>query len=128
MDPVDGRCVLHGHIEESGPIVTGALPIGSLREGIRAVIGRFVADRSGSLQLYHGPLVFRFTISPEGQVSAARVMLDRVMHEHANSDEWEPLKLRLMELLSEGIFPAAEGETNVTLPIIFGRRINALQA
>jgi Rps23 Pro-64 3,4-dihydroxylase Tpa1-like proline 4-hydroxylase len=128
MDPADGRCVLHGHIEESGPIVTGALPIGLLREGIGAVIDRFVADWSGSLQLYHGPLVVRFTISPDGRVSAGRMLLDRVMHEHANSGDWEPVKLWLMELLGEGIFPAAQGETTVTLPITFGQGINASHA
>jgi hypothetical protein len=128
MDPADGRCVLHGHIEESGPIVTGALPLVALREGICAAVDHFVAECSASIQLFQGPLVFRFTVSPEGRVVGPRVVLDRVMHEDDGNFDWERLKLRLMEVLSEGIFPVAHGETNVTLPMTFGGPLRTIQA
>jgi Rps23 Pro-64 3,4-dihydroxylase Tpa1-like proline 4-hydroxylase len=120
MDPAHGRWVLHGHIEEAGPIVTGQLSIEALREGICAAVGHFVADWSAAIELYHGPLTFRFKVLPEGNVAEAKILLDRVIHEEDGNVDWEPLKAKLLEALGQAVFPAAEGETIVTLPMTFG--------
>ena len=128
MDPADGRCVLHGHIDESGPIVTGDLPVEALRDAIRVAIDPFVAEWSAAIHLYHGPIVFRFTISPQGRVTGARVVLDRVIHEDDGAPDWEQLKVALVEALGSAVFPRARGETNVTLPLTFGGPLKAVQA
>jgi hypothetical protein len=128
MDPTDGRCVLHGHIEESGPVITGEQPIGALREGIRAAIDVFIAERSAAIQLYHGPLVIRFTVLPDGRVTGAHIILDRVMDERDDSADWDQVKMRLIEVISKAVFPTALRETNVTLPISFGGPVRTGQS
>lgn len=128
MDPVEGRCVLHGHIEESGPIIAGPLPREVIGNGVRAAIGRFAADRLAAVQRFHGPVVLRLTITPEGKVGHARILLDRVMHEQDGNLEWEPLKATLLEMFGEAVFPAAAGETTVTVPMTFGGPVRAPKA
>jgi hypothetical protein len=120
MDPADARCVLHGHIEESGPIVSGSLLIEELREGIREAVDHFVAEWMAAIRLYHGPLVLRFTALPDGKVAKVCVVLDRVACEQEGDPDWETIKLGLIKRLSKANFPNAKGETQVTLPLTFG--------
>jgi hypothetical protein len=120
MDPMDGRCVMHGHIQETGPIVTGALSKEAVCGGIRAALERFAAGRTATIQHYHGPAALRFMVSPEGRVTQVRILLDRVFHERDDDSGWEPIRASLVEALGNAIFPAAPGETVVTLPMTFG--------
>lgn len=120
MDPIDARCVMHGHIEETGPIVTGALSKEATRSGIRGALERFATGRTAVIPHFHGPIALRFTISPAGRVVQIRVLLDRVFHELDGHGGWEPIRAGLIECLQAGVFPAASGETIVTLPMTFG--------
>jgi hypothetical protein len=122
LDPSEARCVLHGHIEESGPIVVGSLSIDALREGILAAMDPFVTQWSATMSFYHGPLVLRFTIAPGGKVAEVSVLLDRVIPEREGDIDWNPLKTNLMDALRKATFPVAKGETRVTLPVAFGGR------
>jgi Rps23 Pro-64 3,4-dihydroxylase Tpa1-like proline 4-hydroxylase len=119
MDPAHGRWVLHGHIEEAGPIIAGALGIEMLRDVIREVMDQFVNDWSAAIQLYHGPLVLRLKILPAGRVAELAIILDRVIQQDGDVD-WESLRTKLLEAISHAVFPAAGAETKVTLPITFG--------
>jgi len=120
MDPLDGRCVMHGHIDQTGPIILGALPIEAVRDGISTAIQRFATEKTTSIASYHGPIVFRLTIAADGRVSGLRVLLDRVFDEQSNDARCEVAKINLAEALAQSLFPAAAGETTVTLPVTFG--------
>lgn len=73
MDPMDARCVMHGHIEETGPIVTGALSKDATRRGIHGALERFATGRTAVIPHHHGPIALRFTISPAGKVVQVRL-------------------------------------------------------
>ena len=124
LDPVEARCVLHGHIEESGPIIVGHLTIDSLREGILAVMSGFVAECSAAMTLYHGPLVLRFRVAPSGKVAEVEILVDRVVSEREGDIDWNSLRANLIAALGTAAFPAASGETRVTLPVTFGGRVS----
>lgn len=111
---------MHGHIEESGPITAGPLPREALGFGIRRALEQFATDRVAKIQRYHGPVVLRFKVSPEGKVTDARILLDRVFHEQDGDVEWTPLRAKLLEAFGEAIFPPTPGTTTVTVPMTFG--------
>ena len=120
MDPVEARCVLHGHLSEAATAVGGALRPEQVAEPLATALRGFVADAPAQLALYHGPLVVRLTIGPGGAVDQCAALLDRVMHPDAGHTEWEPLLARLIERLRAVQFPAAEGQTTVIQPVLFG--------
>jgi hypothetical protein len=120
MDPLDGRCVLHGHIEESGPIIDGKLGLDAIRDGICTTMDQFIARWQATIQQYHGPLVLRFIISPSGRVVETKIVLDRVMHDSEGDVNWDAVRQTLIEAICGALFPSASGETNVTLPVTFG--------
>lgn len=120
MDPVEGRFVLHGHIEESAPLVTGPLPPEHVLHGLGPALELFDKKYADQARQYDGPLVLRFTISPGGRVSGLRVILDRVFAEREGDVGWSAIKSNLVELVGAVAFPAGAGETSVTLPLRFG--------
>ena len=120
MDPVEGRFVLHGHIEESAPIVTGPLPPEQVLLGLRCALEPFDKEHADQARHYDGPLVLRFTISPDGRVGSLRVILDRVFAEREGDVGWSAISGKLVERLRAVVFPAGAGETIVTLPLRFG--------
>lgn len=122
MDPVEGRFVLHGHIEESGPIVTGALLPEQVLQGLRSALEFFDKENGAQARQYDGPLVLRFAISPEGRAGRPRVVLNRVFAEREGDAGWSALTSKLIELLGAVVFPASAAETSVTLPLRFGGR------
>jgi hypothetical protein len=120
MDPVEGRFVLHGHIEESGPIVTGPLPPEQVLQCLRPALEILDKEYADQARQYDGPLVLRLTILPDGRVSGLRVILDRVFAEREGAIGWNAIRSKLVELLGAVAFPAGTGETSVTLPLRFG--------
>jgi hypothetical protein len=124
MDPVEGRFVLHGHLSEAGPVVTGALPMNAVLEPIANAFRSIFQEGLAAAAFYHGPLVLRLSIDPAGSVRECAVVLDRVMHRDPGEVEWENLRARFMHRLSELKFPRAEGETVVLQPVMFNGSIN----
>jgi hypothetical protein len=120
MDPQEGRFVMHGHLEETPPIINGALPPEPVQEQMRLTLERFFGECSPGVLLYHGPLILRFAISPDGKTTGLRILLDRVFSDQEGNMGWESLKRILIGLLASATFPAAPGVTRVTLPILFG--------
>jgi hypothetical protein len=84
------------------------------------LLRRFHDDSAAAAALYHGPLVLRLWISPAGAVADCTILLDRVMHPDPGHADWEALRARLIERLRSAAFPAAAGETVLTLPVGFG--------
>jgi hypothetical protein len=124
MDPVEGRFVLHGHLSEAGPVVTGALPANAVLEPIVDAVRSLFSDGSPTAAFYHGPLVLRLSINPGGSVKDCDVLLDRVMHRDPNEVGWENLRARLINRLSELKYPQAGGETIVLQPLIFNGSVS----
>ena len=122
MDPLEGRFVLHGHIEESAPNVTGPLAPEQVLQGLRSALERFDKEFAEQARQYDGPLVLRFAISPAGRVTRLRVILDRVFAQREGEGGWNAMTGKLVELLGAVVFPAGAGETSVTLPLRFGSR------
>jgi Rps23 Pro-64 3,4-dihydroxylase Tpa1-like proline 4-hydroxylase len=122
MDPVEGRFVLHGHLNESDDI-DGALPTTVVEEALVGLIKDFDARYLAHIGLYHGLLVLRFVISAAGSVEICDIVVDRVMHADPGHTEWEPLRGELMSRVKRLKFPPAEGETTVTLPLSFGKGV-----
>ncbi len=128
MDPLHGRFVMHGHIEETAPIVVGGLRPDQLTEALRASLERFVGDLTTSASLHHGPLVLRFKTDPDGKVTQLRVLVDRVYCEAETSEIWHTLRARLLALLQETRFPTASQPTLITLPIAIGGPVRRVAA
>jgi hypothetical protein len=120
MDPVEGRFVMHGHIEEAGPIVAGALPRETVADGIRRALARFSGSQLGVMQRYHGLMTVRFTVSPLGDVANLQVVVDGVFDVRESDPEWPQVRGKLLEALQATAFQAASGETSVTAPLTFG--------
>ena len=119
LDPADGRFVVHGHIAETAPIVTGALPPDQALQHLASALERFNRDHADQARLYDGPLVLRFDITPEGRIRNPRVVLDRVFPLAQGDTGWRAIRDRLFELLGTVVFPMAAGDTTVTLPMRF---------
>jgi Rps23 Pro-64 3,4-dihydroxylase Tpa1-like proline 4-hydroxylase len=125
MDPCEGRFVLHGHLSETGPIISGALPLADIEEPMMAALQRFAAQNTARIALYRGPLTLRFIIRPGGSVETCEILLDRVLHEDPYHIEWEPLRADLIDVIRKLKFPPAGGETVVTKPLVFGAPLPA---
>ena len=120
MDPLEGRFVLHGHLNETGTMITGALPGTVVEEALVGLFGDFAEQNQARLALYQGPLALRFVISAGGSVETCDILVDRVIHEDPRDIGWEPLRDDLVNGIKGLKFPPARGETTVTKPLVFG--------
>jgi hypothetical protein len=119
MDPLEGRFVLHGHLSEGSVFLDGALAGETVMTRISDLVGKFYADHPGVFERFHGPLSLRLVIAADGSVSSTQVLLDRVVHIERD-ESFAPLLSDLRNRLRQTVFPAAERETVVILPILFG--------
>ena len=120
MDPVEGRFVIHGHLSEGGTVVEGPLPEDRIAEPLVAMLRRFGEELSAETALYHGPLAVRLRISTEGKVTGCEVIVDRVLHPDPGHVEWQALRAKLIDRFRRLRFPAADGETLLIQPVLFG--------
>ena len=125
MDPVEGRFVLHGHLNEGSAIITGALPAAAATEQLNATLARFGADLAATVALYVGPLVLRLTINAAGTVENCEIIVDRVVHPDPGHVGWDEVRADLAGRLKALKFPAAKGRTVLTQPVLFGGRTTA---
>jgi Rps23 Pro-64 3,4-dihydroxylase Tpa1-like proline 4-hydroxylase len=118
MDPTDARIVLHGHINEAGPIMEGPLPARFIEAARDAALNAALAAFPDAGPLHHGPLCVRLEIAPHGRVSDCRVLVHRV----ARSDGGSPDDLveEIIAGLFAARFPPTAGPTVATLPILTG--------
>ena len=120
MDPIEGRIELHGHLSETGTIVTGDLPGEVVEASLTGLFRDFAERNSARIALYRGPLVLRFVINAKGSIETCDTLVDRVVHEDPRHAEWEPLRADLVSRIKMLKFPPALGETAVTKPLVFG--------
>jgi Rps23 Pro-64 3,4-dihydroxylase Tpa1-like proline 4-hydroxylase len=120
MDAREGRLVIHGHIREAAPKVTGALPAEAVTGPALQAVEAFTQAWAEPLAAYNGPVTFRIDIRPDGQVAQVRTLLDRVIHPDADDRQWPPLLTDLIARLSRMRLPSAEGPSRLVLPVLFG--------
>jgi hypothetical protein len=120
MDPHEGRFVMHGHISEAGPVVVGALSAEAVLGPVVAAIEAFTRNAPTKLEDYHGPLILSLSVAPDGALVGARAMVDRVIHVAGPSPIWTAIVGGLLTRLSALRFPAADGPTQLILPLLFG--------
>jgi hypothetical protein len=120
MDPIEGCVMLHGHLSETGTIITGDLPNEIVEEALVALFRDFAERNSARLALYQGPLALRFVIGASGSVESCETLVDLVIHEDPRHTEWEPLRGDLVSRIKMLKFPPARGKTVVTKPLILG--------
>lgn len=119
MDPVEGRFVLHGHISDSGPILAGALTLAQVQETLVTAMAAAIDDAFARIRLYHGPLVLRLEVAPDGKTTSCAPLLDRVTGPARGDVEWERLRTQVVDRFAALKFPEAEGSTIILQPIVF---------
>lgn len=118
MDPTDARIVLHGHISEAGPIMTGPLPARIVEAARDSALKSALAALPETGDLHHGPLTVRLEIAPHGRVSECRIILHRVARSDGGSAD--ALVDAIVDRLAIARFPPAAGPTVAILPILTG--------
>jgi hypothetical protein len=121
MDPLEGRFVLHGHLKNTEVIVEGSLTLEAVAPAVLETMLDFSSKSMSRVRLYSGPLVLRFVITPSGEVEACSILVDRVTASDATDTGWDVLLADLLGRFERLKFPASEGRTTVTQPLIFGR-------
>lgn len=118
MDPMHGRLVLHGHISEGPIVIRGPLSPQDVQATLLPALAG-VFDAFGEAQdLHHGPLTLRLEVAADGAVRGCRVLVNRVAR--SDGGDPDPFVARIVQT-AEGLrFPAAEGTTMVTFPIMAG--------
>lgn len=122
MDPLEGRFVLHGHLDDGGPIVDGPLPVEFVKDAVAKVVNGFASAAGPKLDDYHGPVVLRFDVAPAGRVENFHVVLERVVSLTSEDDGWRDLSVDLFTRLKAMTFPSAPVASRVTQPVMIGRR------
>jgi 2OG-Fe(II) oxygenase superfamily len=124
MNPVEGRIVLHGHIAEGEPHVTGALPQVQVITMLTTALRNFTQANQALLDGWLGPLSCRLAIEPSGRGVITRILVDRVLHATRPPSDWANLRPRLLEVVEAIRFPMAAARTFVILPIMLGGPVN----
>jgi hypothetical protein len=119
MDPMQGRFVLHGHLRETPPIVTGPTAAALMPEFDRHL--QEAIKLPPELAGHHGPLVLRIRID-DGQVESCQVVTDRVIHPDANNTAWATWLAELMLRIRS--FRATAGAGEIIQPLMFGNPVN----
>ncbi len=118
MDPLEGRFVLHGHISEAGPIVTGALAPEAVADSIDDALKEYAIALATGPEQYHGPLVLRIEVEASGGVRSVLPLLDRL----ARRDGGPTLDAvkHIVAMVEAMRFPAAGGPTSIRAPLLIG--------
>jgi hypothetical protein len=119
MDPIEGRLVIHGHIQEAGPLISGPLPREAVVAAADELARRFASELGGSALAYRGPATIRFTVRSEGTVAAAEVIMDRVKRLSGQAPPAAEMLTRLVDKVIQLRFEHATEDTNVILPFAF---------
>jgi hypothetical protein len=120
MDPLAGRVVMHGHLKAEGGILTGALPADVVRTAVTPVLDKVRAVIQEHNRLFHGFMTLRLYIAPDGRVSSVKALCDRILPLSPDRSKLEPFKNQVAQLLAGVPFPAAQGPTELTLPVLVG--------
>lgn len=120
-DPLEGRLVLHGHLELAGVTAGGPLDAVFQRDGIGA-LGELLAQAQAGIERepgrYHGFATYAINIVPSGEVHSVVRLVQRVLA-HDGPQRGVPALTGLAAQLAQLRFPRAEGPSRVVVPLRF---------
>jgi hypothetical protein len=120
MDPLSGRVVIHGHLKAEELILNGALSGDAVLAALPATLEKIRTLASEHSAFVHGFMTVRLAIQPGGRVASVRCLWDRLLPLTPDKDRLIALKQRMVQLLSELLFPSANGPSELTLPVLVG--------
>jgi len=119
MDPIEGRLVIHGHMHEAGPLISGPLSPGAVVAVAEELARTFSSELGALARAYRGPATIRLTVRPDGSVATAKLILDRVKRLRGQGPPAAEIVSRLVDLVTRLQFQSAAEDTNVVLPFAF---------
>lgn len=118
MDPLNGRVVLHGHLRAEAVALGGALPADAAIPAVRPVIEQIQALTRESVGHVNGFMTVRLAIAGDGRVTGVQPLCDRLLALTPDAGRVDAYRQAVVNLLAETKFPPADGETQLTLPIV----------
>lgn len=118
MDPLKGRVVLHGHLKAESFGLAGPLAADVAVGALRPTLERLNGEIREAVKWVNGFATVRITVDPNGSVSAAQILCDRLLPMTADAGRVDAFRQRIGSLLAEAKLPAAEGPTTITLPVV----------
>jgi len=119
MDPLEARLVIHGHVWEAGPIVSGPLPREALVDAIDQMVSDYVTDLGRAARIYRGPATIRFVVEPTGSVAATTLILDRVKRLRRLGPSVTEMLAGLVARIAQLHFQPTTTDTTVIAPFVF---------
>jgi hypothetical protein len=120
MNPLEGRLVIHGHIREAGPIVSGQLPPDEVRAAAGRLVNEYTSALGDAAGAYHGPATVSFTVQPDGSVSTPSLILDRVRRQTDRGPSVDEMLAGLIARVGQLKFEPGTQGSKVTVPFGFG--------
>lgn len=120
MDPLDGRFVMHGHISEGPPIVTGGLSAEAVLPIVGEALNEVFSVTPDFMARYHGPLCLDIVVEAAGSVRKARPLLNRVVTRRPDDEDFGAVLAALLSKMEQMTFPQAHEATQIILPVMLG--------
>jgi hypothetical protein len=121
---LEGRIVVHGHMSEGGITIEGSLGVEAVSPALQPALAELWHRCQASAPHYHGLLVLRLEIGPEGGVPRCALLFDRVLPASPLNPPFPSGDL--VELFAACRFPAAAGPSRITVPVAIGGELKAL--
>lgn len=118
MNPLEGRVVFHGHIQEGGIDVEGQLTEQEVNATIEEMTPSLNRLINGYGSGYHGYVSFRLTITPHGTVEHIEKLGDRLLSISSQAKDPAQLVDDMQNFLLGLNFPSSDGRTFVIWPIV----------
>lgn len=116
MNPAEGRLVIHGWFTEPKTYKEGPLPKGHVTQKLNEVTLQ-VQELASRFPHFKGVLAIHLTVAKNGSVKAVSLASNTIkgLEPHLRRQ----LLLRLKSLLLNAEFKSSNGETFITLPLVF---------
>lgn len=120
MDPLEGRIALVGHIRATSPVVSGSIGGREARSVVSDALPH-LRDRIRNYRDVQGTVSYRLAVAMTGVVESVTTLTDNLVtpftgYEH--SDAVAAVKSIVQQTLAGLKFPAAEGRSAVTVPVL----------
>lgn len=118
MNPLHGRVVIHGHLKAEALALGGALSADAALPVLRQTMEQIGGLTRENVAFVNGFLTVRLTIGPDGRVSKVQPLCDRVLPLTPDAAKVDDYRRRVLAMLGETTFPSADGESQLTLPVV----------
>jgi hypothetical protein len=118
MDPLCGRVVLHGHLKAEAVALSGALAGDAAIPAIRPAMERLATLTREAVASVNGFITLRLMIASDGRVTLIQPLCDRLLALTPDTQPVERFRQNLVQNFSDVRFPAADGDSQLTLPVV----------